>query len=104
MTLAQTGFTGIWPAGSGIPAQLFEALISTSDDAIVVKSLDGLISTWNQGAVRLYGYTPDEVIGQPMTMLCPPDRTGDLALIEFGTTPAADVSVCCYVRDKECIR
>ena len=77
--MAQKVFTGIWPAGSGIPAQLFEALISTSDDAIVVKSLDGLISTWNQGAVRLYGYTPDEVIGQPMTMLCPPDRTGEIA-------------------------
>jgi PAS domain S-box-containing protein len=77
--MAQKVFTGIWPATGGIPAQLFEALISTSDDAIVVKSLDGLISTWNQGAVRLYGYTPDEVIGQPMAMLCPPDRTGEIA-------------------------
>jgi PAS domain S-box-containing protein len=45
----------------------------------VVKSLDGIIKTWNQGAVRRYGYTPDEVIGQPMTMLCPPDRTGEIA-------------------------
>jgi PAS domain S-box-containing protein len=77
--MAQQVFTGIWPASGGIPAQLFAALISSSDDAIVVKSLDGVISTWNQGAVRLYGYTPDEVIGQPMTMLCPPDRTGEIA-------------------------
>jgi len=45
----------------------------------VVESLDGMISTWNQGAVRLYGYTPNEVIGQPMTMLCPLDRTGEIA-------------------------
>ncbi len=45
----------------------------------MVKSLDGIIKTWNQGAVRRYGYTPDEVIGQPMTMLCPPDRTGEIA-------------------------
>jgi hypothetical protein len=45
--------------------------------------------------VRLYGYTPDEVIGQPMTMLCPPDRTGEI----FGTTSAEDALVCCYVRD-----
>jgi PAS domain S-box-containing protein len=67
------------PANRGIPAQLFATLISSPDDAIVVKSLDGVITTWNQGAVRLYGYTPDEVIGQPMTMLCPPDRTGEVA-------------------------
>jgi PAS domain S-box-containing protein len=77
--MARTGLIGIWPPGSGIPAQLFTALISSSDDAIVVKSLDGVITTWNQGAVRLYGYTPDEVIGQPMTMLCPPDRAGEIA-------------------------
>jgi PAS domain S-box-containing protein len=77
--VAQKVFTGIWPASSGAPAQLFAAVISSSDDAIVVESLDGVISTWNQGAARLYGYTPDEVIGQPMTMLCPPDRTGEIA-------------------------
>ena len=71
--------TATWPTSSGIPAQLFAALISSSDDAIIVKSLDGVISTWNQGAMRLYGYTPDEAIGQPMTMLCPPDRVGEIA-------------------------
>jgi PAS domain S-box-containing protein len=77
--VAQKVFTGIWPASSGAPAQLFAAVISSSDDAIVVESLDGVISTWNQGAARLYGYTPDEVIGQPMTMLCPSDRPGEIA-------------------------
>jgi PAS domain S-box-containing protein len=77
--MAQKVSTATWPTSSGIPAQLFAALISSSDDAIVVKSLDGMITTWNQGAVRLYGYTPDEAIGQPMTMLCPPDRTGEVA-------------------------
>ena len=77
--MAQKESTATWPASSGIPAQLFAALISSSDDAILVKTLDGTITTWNQGAVRLYGYTPDEVIGQPMTMLCPPDRTGEIA-------------------------
>jgi PAS domain S-box-containing protein len=77
--MAQKVSTATWPTSSAIPAQLFAALISSSDDAIVVKSLDGIITTWNQGAVRLYGYTPDEVIGQPMTMLCPPDRAGEVA-------------------------
>ena len=77
--MAQTAEQRILSGGSGIPAQLYAALISTSDDAIVVKSLDGMISTWNQGAMRMYGYTPDEAIGQPMTMLCPPDRGGEIA-------------------------
>ena len=67
------------PASRGIPAQLFAMLISSSDDAIIVKSLDGMIWTWNQGAVRMYGYTPEEAVGQPMTMLCPPDRVGEIA-------------------------
>lgn len=66
------------PTSSEIPAQLFAVLISLSDDAIVVKSLDGVIASWNQGATPLYGYTPDEVIGQPMVMLCPPDRAGEI--------------------------
>ena len=76
--MVQKVSAGICSAGGGIPAQLFAALISSSDDAIVVESLDGMISTWNQGAVRLYGYTPNEVIGQPMTMLCPLDRPGEI--------------------------
>ena len=77
--MAQTAIERILSGSSGIPAQLFAAVISTSDDAIVVKSLDGMISTWNQGAMRMYGYTPDEAIGQPITMLCPPDRNGEIA-------------------------
>ena len=77
--MAQTAIEQILSGSSGIPAQIFAALISSSDDAIVVKSLDGVISTWNQGAMRMYGYTPDEAIGQPMTILCPPDRSGEIA-------------------------
>jgi PAS domain S-box-containing protein len=55
-------------------ARLFRALVASSDDAIVAKSLDGVIVNWNPGAVRMYGYTAEESIGQPMAMLCPPDR------------------------------
>ena len=77
--MTQTAIERILSGSSGIPAQLFAAVISTSGDAIVVKSLEGMISTWNQGAMRMYGYTPDEAIGQPMTMLCPPDRNGEIA-------------------------
>jgi len=78
MVMAQITAQSLRPASGGIPAQLFAILISLSDDAIIVKSFDGVIASWNQGATRLYGYTPDEVIGQPMAMLCPPDRVHEI--------------------------
>ncbi len=79
--MAQAAKQYILPTSGGIPAQLFAALISSSDDAIVSKTLDGVIASWNPGAVRLYGYTADEAIGQPMVMLCPPERQGEIAYI-----------------------
>jgi len=50
------------------------AIVECSDDAIVSKTLDGVIRTWNKGAERIFGYTPDEVIGKPITILIPADR------------------------------
>jgi PAS domain S-box-containing protein len=50
------------------------AIIESSDDAILSKSLDGVITSWNAGAERLFGYTADETIGQPVMMLMPRDR------------------------------
>jgi PAS domain S-box-containing protein len=50
------------------------AIVASSDDAIISKTLDGVIITWNEGASRIFGYTAEEVIGQPITMLIPPDR------------------------------
>jgi PAS domain S-box-containing protein len=48
------------------------ALIESADDAIISKTLDGIITSWNKGAERIFGYTADEVIGQPVTVLIPP--------------------------------
>jgi PAS domain S-box-containing protein len=79
--MAQKAIRDVLPTGGLIPSQLSTALITSSDDAIVVKSLDGVIATWNPGAAHMYGYTSDEAIGQPMTMLCPPDRQGEVASI-----------------------
>jgi len=50
------------------------AIIESSEDAILTKDLDGIITSWNQGATELYGYTAEEAIGQPVTMLMPADR------------------------------
>ncbi len=50
------------------------AIIEFSHDAIVSKTLGGIVETWNQGAERLFGYRADEVIGQSITLIVPPDR------------------------------
>ena len=50
------------------------AIVSSSDDAIISKSLDGIIQTWNKGAERLFGYSAAEAIGQSVMMLIPPER------------------------------
>ena len=70
-----------------IPA-LFKALVDSSDDAIIVKDLNGIIQTWNKGAERIFGYASDEIVGRPVTDLMPPElrkeEPGILARIRAG--------------------
>jgi PAS domain-containing protein len=47
------------------------AIVESSDDAIVSKNLDGIITSWNTGAERIFGYLAEEVIGKPITILNP---------------------------------
>jgi PAS domain S-box-containing protein len=57
------------------------AIVDSSDDAIVGKDLDGVVTSWNRGAERLYGYSAAEVEGKPISLLMPPDRPDELPAI-----------------------
>ena len=54
--------------------QWLASIVESSDDAIVSKNLDGIITSWNRGAERIFGYNAEEVIGQPITIVIPQDR------------------------------
>ncbi len=60
---------------------MLAAIVTSSDDAIVSKTLDGTILSWNAGAQRLFGYTPEEAIGLPITLIVPPERHDEERLI-----------------------
>jgi PAS domain S-box-containing protein len=53
-------------------------VVESSADAIVGKSLDGIVSSWNPGAERLFGYTASEMIGQSIALIYPPERRGEM--------------------------
>jgi PAS domain S-box-containing protein len=66
------------------------SIVESSDDAIASKNLEGIITSWNPGAERLFGYSAQEALGKPMSMLIPPERSNEepaiLARIERGET------------------
>ncbi|MDQ2730968.1 MAG: PAS domain-containing sensor histidine kinase, partial [Armatimonadota bacterium] len=68
------------------------AIVESSDDAIIGKTLDGVITSWNAGAERLYGYPASEIIGQSISWLVPPDQVDELP------------NICACIRRGEAVR
>jgi len=62
---------------NNLTSRRLSAIIESSDDAIVSKDLNGVITTWNQGAERIFGYSAEEVIGKTVQMVIPEDRPNE---------------------------
>jgi PAS domain S-box-containing protein len=60
---------------------LLATVVASSHDAILTKTMEGIITSWNAGAERLYGYTAQEAIGQPVTLIIPPDQPDEIPAI-----------------------
>jgi PAS domain S-box-containing protein len=62
-------------------SRLLASIVRSTDDAIYSKDLNGIVTSWNQGAERIFGYRAEEIIGQPILIIFPPERSDELASI-----------------------
>jgi PAS domain S-box-containing protein len=62
-------------------AQYLAAIVQYSDDAIIGKDLNGIITSWNKGAERIFGYMSEEAVGKSITIVIPPDRQSEEPMI-----------------------
>jgi PAS domain S-box-containing protein len=69
------------PQSDDISSRRLAAIVDNSDDAIISKDLNSIITSWNSGAERIFGYTADEMIGTSVMRLIPPDRQAEEEMI-----------------------
>ena len=61
--------------------EFLASVVEFSDDAIITKDLNGLVTSWNKSAERIFGYTAEEMIGQPISILAAPDRIDEMPML-----------------------
>jgi PAS domain S-box-containing protein len=73
--------TNHFPSRFETSTSLLEAIVQSSEDAIVAKNLDGIITSWNPAAQRIFGYTPEEMVGQSILKIIPPSLHSEEEMI-----------------------
>ena len=76
------------------------AIVESSDDAIISTDLDGIVTSWNPGAERIYGYPAAEAIGQPNRLIIPPDRNAEEQHVreQIAGNPSSTTRACAFGR------
>jgi PAS domain S-box-containing protein len=72
--LRETNFARV---RSDLASPFLSSIVESSEDAIVSKSLDGIIASWNRAAERMFGYSASEAVGKHISLIIPPERRAE---------------------------